>query len=99
MSAKIGTFDYNGYYNTSSEHTRWHWDGTNYLELGDWQTATNQDANSVYGDPLFNDAANGDFTLQTGSPAINAGTDVGLTQDINGNPIVGNPDIGAYEKQ
>ncbi len=32
-------------------------------------------------------------------PAINAGTDVGLTKDINGNPIVGDPDIGAYEFQ
>lgn len=40
-----------------------------------------------------------DFTLQVGSPAINAGTDVGLTQDIDGNPIVSTPDIGAYEYQ
>jgi hypothetical protein len=35
--------------------------------------------------------------LQSSSPAINAGTPVGLTTDILGNPIVGNPDIGAYE--
>ena len=30
-------------------------------------------------------------------PAINTGVDVGLTEDILGNPIVGLPDIGAYE--
>ena len=37
------------------------------------------------------------FNLRAGSPAINAGTSVGDTTDIIGNPIVGNPDIGAYE--
>jgi hypothetical protein len=50
-------------------------------------------------DPIFTDAANGDFTLASNSPCINAGTDVGLTTDFAGNPIVGNPDIGAYEYQ
>jgi hypothetical protein len=37
--------------------------------------------------------------LQAGSPAIDAGVDVGLTKDFEGNPIVGTPDIGAYEYQ
>lgn len=37
------------------------------------------------------------FSLQSSSPCINAGVSVGLTQDINGNPISGNPDMGAYE--
>ena len=64
--------------------------------LSAWQTAKGQDLNSAVSDPLFTS----EFTnlqLQTGSPAINAGVDVGLTTDILGNPIVGNPDIGAYE--
>jgi hypothetical protein len=37
------------------------------------------------------------FNLRAGSPAINAGTATGDTVDIMGNPIVGSPDIGAYE--
>jgi hypothetical protein len=38
-----------------------------------------------------------DFRLWAGSPAIGSGTNLSLTEDFNGNPIVGNPDIGAYE--
>jgi parallel beta-helix repeat protein len=37
------------------------------------------------------------FALQTGSPAINEGVDLGFTTDILGNPIVGLPDIGSNE--
>lgn len=44
-------------------------------------------------------ALNVDFKLQSGSPAINAGLAVGLTSDYLGNPIMGIPDIGAYESQ
>jgi hypothetical protein len=35
--------------------------------------------------------------LLAGSPAINAGVDVGLTRDYDGHYLIGNPDIGAYE--
>lgn len=42
-------------------------------------------------------APNVDFRLQSGSPAINAGANLGLTSDFLGNPIIGLPDIGAYE--
>lgn len=38
-----------------------------------------------------------DYRLRAGSPAINAGTDVGLTTDFLGKAIRGLPDIGAYE--
>jgi len=40
-----------------------------------------------------------DYRLRAGSPAINAGTDVGLTTDYLGKPVRGTPDIGAYEFQ
>jgi hypothetical protein len=47
--------------------------------------------------PLFVDENAGNFHLQSGSPAINAGINVGLTSDYEGNSIVGLPDIGAFE--
>jgi hypothetical protein len=37
------------------------------------------------------------FSLTAGSSAINAGSNVGVTIDICGNPRTGNPDLGAYE--
>jgi hypothetical protein len=46
---------------------------------------------------VFADYDNKDFHLKAGSPAIDAGIDVGLTQDYEGNPIIPPPDIGAYE--
>jgi len=52
-------------------------------------------------DPLFTNAAGGDFTLTALSPCINAGTGVGLVLDYIGitvpSPTGTNPDIGAYE--
>lgn len=52
---------------------------------------------NIQADPLFKNKANYDYSLVSNSPAINAGIDVGLTSDILGNPIIGSPDIGAYE--
>ncbi len=49
--------------------------------------------------PMFVDFENRDLRLRAGSPAIDAGLDLGYTEDFNGNPVpYGNtPDIGAYE--
>lgn len=53
------------------------------------------DTGDVIGDPLFKSST--DFSLQSNSPAINAGIDVGLTSDYLKHSIINIPDIGAYE--
>jgi len=49
----------------------------------------------------FRNESNNDYVLQGGSPCINAGIDVGLTQDYDGNTVPNGwaVDIGAYEYQ
>ncbi|MFA4960583.1 MAG: right-handed parallel beta-helix repeat-containing protein [Candidatus Pacearchaeota archaeon] len=50
----------------------------------------------VSDDPKFvNPVSN--FRLQSGSPAIDKGTNVGLTKDFDGKMIIGVPEIGAFE--
>ena len=51
--------------------------------------------NNITTDPLFVSAS--DFHLQSTSPCINAGIDVGLTTDYDGQPVGNPPEIGAYE--
>ncbi|KPK76110.1 MAG: hypothetical protein AMJ79_08180 [Phycisphaerae bacterium SM23_30] len=55
---------------------------------GGWEGEGNIDV-----DPMFVDAANGDYHLQRGSPCIDAGCDAGVYEDMEGNirpcPAVG----------
>ncbi len=89
-------YNYNLYYGGSA--TPFTWTTTAY-NFADWKTNSSQDANSLNADPLF--VSTSDFHLQLGSPAINAGVDVGLTSDYEGKhvPRGSAPDIGAYEYQ
>ena len=60
-------------------------------------------SNVISQDPLFTDAVNNDFTLQSGSPAVDAGDNAkipsGTTTDLQGNQRIFNTtvDMGAYE--
>ena len=61
-------------------------------------SSTYYGTDNVIGNPLFVDAANNNFHLQSNSPCINAGSssDAPL-YDFDGNSRVMPPDIGAYE--
>jgi len=55
---------------------------------------------NINADPLFVNTSSGDFQLQSGSPAINAGTSVGApSTDLDCQPFGKPPSIGAYELQ
>jgi len=65
-------------------------------------TGATDGGNNSTADPLFANAAGGDFTLQSASPAINTGDNTGVSAtDLAGNPRVagGTVDLGAYESQ
>ena len=90
--------DYNLFYKPDDQ-TMWRVASDEYTksQWATYKSEQSQDANSpTPADPVFVTPGT-DFRLQVTSPAINAGVDVGLTEDYAGNPIVGLPDIGAYE--
>lgn len=62
--------------------------------------AGTQGASCLQVDPLFVNEGALDFHLQAGSPLLNAGVDVGITVDRDGNtrPAGAGYDIGAFEK-
>ncbi|HEY0677601.1 MAG TPA: right-handed parallel beta-helix repeat-containing protein, partial [Chitinophagaceae bacterium] len=71
--------------------------GANQASLTDWQTASTQDANSVASDPIFTNAAAGNF-MPTNASIDNIGTPVGVAIDITGAPrSATTPDVGAWE--
>jgi len=99
QDATNSDFDYNMYYDPTLTN-KWNFDGTTYSTLAAWVAAQTQDANSpATADPLFINAGSAHFSLQSTSPCIDAGVDVGLSLDYAGNAVpqgIG-VDIGAYE--
>jgi parallel beta-helix repeat protein len=74
--------------------TLFRWKGVNYTSLTALRTATGFEANGRSGDPLFAAAAAGDFTLLTGSPAIDGAVRIaGINDAFSGR----GPDVGAWE--
>lgn len=70
------------------------WKGTNYSTLAALRAATGFETNGKSGDPMFTSAAAGDWTLRTGSPAIDAALRFpGINDRFSGSA----PDMGALE--
>jgi hypothetical protein len=89
------TCDYNLYGDDTG--TRFSWAGSSY-NFADWKSHSSMDAHSpTPADPEFFNTSLPDFHVKLTSPAINAGTNVSLTQDYYGNPVVGTPTIGAAQ--
>ena len=55
------------------------------------------DHNLNYQNSFFVNSGSRNFHLTSGSSPINAGTNVGFSNDYDGKSISGNPDIGAFE--
>jgi len=93
----------NSYYRSDGTASWLDYQGTFYsktqIDDGTVFAAKGTDGDSITGDPLMIDPANDNFHLQSGSPCINAGVAVGLTQDYDGShvPMGSAPDIGAFE--
>jgi len=70
-------------------------EGTELSHYGDFSLGEGESI----ADPLFINLNGNDFHLQSGSPAINTGVDLGHTLDFDNNtvPVGIAPDIGAYE--
>ena len=79
---------------TSSQHTILH---DNNLFYPNFRGTYGQAANDIVSNPLFIDAANGDFRLQTESQAIGGGTPVGETNDFFGKALNNPLNIGIWE--
>jgi parallel beta-helix repeat protein len=55
--------------------------GTHYSTYDAWETAHGESWTQIEGDPLYTDPANGDLTLQSGSPCVGAGENLGSPFD------------------
>jgi len=97
--------DYNLYYSSlSSSAADFLWNGTNLTGFSTYQSATGKDSHSQSLDPQFLSLTTPDLHVQSTSPAVNAGINLGPgvvgTLDFAGNLRVQgtNIDIGAYEQ-
>src|SRR5215472_10748764 len=99
--------DYNDYYTTAGASSLFEWQTKSYSGLPAYQTASGQEAHSKFADPLYVNVTTTpyNFDLASGSPAFNAGTNLGVNSvgvlDYAGNARVngsGQINMGAYEQ-
>jgi chitodextrinase len=94
-SYSLSASDFNMFYPSGQN-----FDNGTWKTVSAWKTG-GRDTNSFEASPAFMDAGTGDFSLSSGSPAINAGANLGsiFSTDRNGilRPQGAGWDIGAYE--
>ncbi len=98
------TLNYNLWYTESgATNAKFVWNSQLYIGFGNYQNATGQDAESIFDNPAFTDAAQGDFHLETNSPAIDRGDSAyqpdSTEKDMDGDSrrVGSRVDIGADE--
>ncbi len=106
--ANPAVLDYNEDYNTAGAASAlFDWLGKSITGFANYQSTSGQDAHGKFADPLYVNVTTTpyNFDLSSGSPAINAGTNLGVNTvgvlDYAGNPRVngsGQINIGAYEQ-
>jgi hypothetical protein len=74
--------------------TVFRWKGANYSSLASLQSGTGFETHGRVGNPMFMNAAAGDYRLQPGSPGIDAGV---YLPGINDGYSGAAPDAGAFE--
>lgn len=96
-NASTFTSDYNVCWGDGNGYKFGNAASVDYTTLANWQSGVSMDALSVNSNPLFYSPSSGvpDLHIQTGSPAINAGTGVSTTTDFDGDTRSGAADIGA----
>ena len=100
FTSLIAFSNYNCFYNFNEFAYREKSPSLHYYTLGDWQSATGYDMDTITSNPLL--VGGGDYHLQGSSPCINAGVDLqdydddqNTTESINmGAYITGNETIG-----
>ncbi|MGH2636592.1 MAG: right-handed parallel beta-helix repeat-containing protein, partial [Actinomycetota bacterium] len=66
--------DHNLYYSVDgSSDGIWMWKGVGYDDFDTWSERSGNDRASIFADPAFADAEARDYTLEVGSPAVDAG--------------------------
>ncbi|NTV36190.1 MAG: right-handed parallel beta-helix repeat-containing protein, partial [Anaerolineaceae bacterium] len=72
-----------------------------YLSLATYQSTYKRGTGSIVGNALFTNTGSNDYRLQSGSPAIDRGTSIGVSYDITWSPrpVGTSNDMGAYERK
>ena len=103
-SSYDNTLDYNLYFTPGGDsNSSWKWNNNDYKGFEAYKTASGQDSNSVFSNPLFKSLALFDVYLQDGSPAVNHGDPAYVSgageKDLFGNDRLSGAsvDIGAFE--